>query len=117
MKTAERYILIIILLGCGLLLSGCNNVTGREDFDRQMDTMQELLLAENWEKLNVHMDRLNEIYNKHEWKLQLLGDEGEYERVHELINRLRAAIELKNIELVSVELVTLKTIFEEIYSL
>lgn len=106
------FILLVVIM-----LSGCSGYTGAKELKRQMNVIEQQLAAEDWEALSVQIDRLMSAYDKNEWKLQLLGDEGEYERLHESINRLRATIELKDVESASLELATLKTIVGDIYSL
>lgn len=108
---------ISLMLLIVIMLSGCSSYTGAKEIKQQMNVIEQQLAAEDWEALTVQMDRLLSSYDKNEWKLQLLGDEGEYERLHESINRLRAAIELKDMESANLELATLKTIVGDIYSL
>lgn len=108
----------LILLFIGLLLvSGCSSITGSRDFKQQLNIMEQHLLAQDWDKLNAQLDKLMSVYSKNEWKLQLLGDEGEYERLHESINRFITAVEVKGFDEARMELATLKTIVEDIYSL
>lgn len=98
-----------------IVLSGCS--TGGKELKLQMNAIEQQLISEDWEALSPQLNVLVEAYEKNKWKIQLLGDEGEYERLYESINRLRAAIDNNDAESASLELATLKTIVQDIYSL
>lgn len=108
---------LLIMLLLLFMLPGCSNIIGSQALKGQINVMQQQLMAEDWEALGIQMNRLNKIYSDNEWKLQLIGDEGEYERLHESINRLQAAITAKDIQAASLELATIESIAEDIYSL
>lgn len=79
--------------------------------------MEHSLNQEDWEQLKSQVNELNTLYEENKWKLQLLGDEGEYEGLNESINRLFAAINTEDLTQAKVELATIRSILEEIYSL
>lgn len=106
---------ISLMLLAFIVLSGCS--TGSKEFKVQMNAIEQQLISEDWEALSPQLNTLVEAYDKNKWKIQLLGDEGEYERLYESINRLRAAVDSKDAESASLELATLKTIVQDIYSL
>lgn len=108
--------LIVIVVGF-VILTGCGHVTGNQDFKQEINHVEQYLLDEDWETLSVQAEHLQRVYKKHQWKVQLIGDEGEYERLHESINRLRAAVDAKEAKDARIELATIKSILEDIYSL
>lgn len=109
----------VIIVGFTLcfVITGCSSVTGQRDFNQFMSNLEHHLHAEDWDALHNQMDDLMKIYAKNNWKLQLIGDEGEYERLHESINRFTTAVEAREIMDAKLELATIKTIIEDIYSL
>lgn len=106
-----------LLLFLFILLSGCSNITGESRFSEKMDSIEETLQEPDWKKLSSLVDELNEIYEQTKWKIQLLGDEGEYERLQENINLLIVAIEEKDIQETKLKLASIKTFLDDIYSL
>ncbi len=100
-----------------LLLSGCTNKIGGEVFFNRLDDMEQALEQEEWNTLTQHAEELKRIYNDQKWKLQLLGDEGEYENLYRSINNLIAAIKEKDSVNVRLELATTRSFLEDIYSL
>jgi hypothetical protein len=113
----SRINVMLLLLLLVLLTTSCSSAVGSKELKGQVNVIEQALIAEEWEALSLQMDRLASIYDRNEWKLQLLGDEGEYERLHESINRLRVSIEAKDAHSASLELATVKSIVEDIYSL
>jgi len=99
------------------LLAGCSGITGHRDFNQYISEIEHHLIAEDWDALNGQLDELMKAYKKNNWKIQLIGDEGEYERLHESINRLITAIDAKETNEARIELATIKTIVEDLYSL
>lgn len=100
-----------------LILSGCSHAIGRDEFKGNIQIIEQALNENDWEKAKSNGDRLLESYSSNKWKLQMIGDEGEYEDLYESINKLRAAIEEKNLTLTKMELASIQSILKEIYSL
>jgi len=113
LRSLKSILLMSLLL---VMLSGCSNMVGSKELMGQIHVIKEQLMVEDWDALEVQMDRLSTIYSDNEWKLQMIGDEGEYERLHESINRLRSAIETQDSQSASLELSTIDSIAEDIYS-
>lgn len=109
----------IILIGflVALMLSGCSAQTGKNDFKQHISKIEQAVKEEDMTVLGTQIDQLLQIYDKNEWKLQLIGDEGEYERLHEAINRMITARKADDLTQLQLELATIKTIIEDIYSL
>lgn len=82
-----------------------------------MDKLEEALDDPEWEQIKVQAIELKEIYEEHKWKLQLLGDEGEYERLKESIQIIIAATKEKDTTNVRLELATARSLVADIYSL
>ena len=110
----QRALLCFVIL---LMITGCSAQTGKKDLTNIIQNMEQGLKASDITSLQIQVDELRKLYDKHEWKIHLLGDEGEYERLNETINRLKAAIEAEELSDAKLELGTLKTIVKDIYSL
>jgi len=100
-----------------LILSGCSSITGESDFSKRVDSIEQVLNEPDWNQLKSLGNELNELYKGSKWKTQLMGDEGEYEGLQESINRLIVAIEEQDLTETKLELATIKTFLEDIYSL
>ncbi|GIO24342.1 DUF4363 family protein [Oceanobacillus sp. J11TS1] len=107
-------IVFILLLS---MLSGCSNQVGGNDFFKHIEQLEQSLDASNWNKITNQAEALEEIFVSNKWKIQLLGDEGEYEGLHESINNLIAAAKEKDSTSTRLGLATVKSILGEIYSL
>ena len=99
------------------LLFGCSNVTGKESFYKNVEAIELAVQDENWSSLNKLSKELDEIYKRQEWKIQLLGDESEYETLQESIDHLLVSIESEDLLQTKLELSTIKTLLQFIYSL
>src|SRR5690606_28097623 len=100
-----------------LFLSGCSKFTGQEDFNDIIDNIQQSVEQKEWKQLKSHGDDLLKIYHSNKWKLQMIGDEREYEELYESIKRLLVVIEEKEVTEIKLSLATIESIIEEIYSL
>ncbi|AOV07748.1 DUF4363 family protein [Sporosarcina ureilytica] len=110
----RKLILIGVLL---LLLTGCSKVTGHSYFNDHISTIEEHLEFAEWSFLVEQANNLKTLYDNQQWKLQLLGDEGEYEGLNESIHRLIKATEQQDTTQAKLELATIKVIINDIYSL
>lgn len=109
--------LLILLILLIILLSGCAHTFGGDPFFSKIDQLEKSLNQSEWDELKLHANQLKAIYDKHKWKLQLLGDEGEYERLNESIQKMIAVIKEKDPASVRLELATSKALLKDIYSL
>ncbi|TXL64055.1 DUF4363 family protein [Cerasibacillus terrae] len=100
-----------------LILVGCENNVGGHAFFNQINEIENSLEDPNWDKITLQAEELKEMYKKDKWKLQLLGDEEEYETLYESINKLIIAIEEKDRTNIRLELSVIHTHIEDIYSL
>ena len=110
----QRALLCIILL---LVISGCSAQNGKNEFKENINQLEQSMSNNDIESVSLQAEALLKVYKHNEWKLQLLGDEGEYERLHESIQRIIVAIKEEDFSEAKLELSTLKTIVEDIYSL
>lgn len=107
----------ILLLMMTSLLIACSNLTGQANFKEQIEMIEEDLASENWQALQEEAAELKKLYKDQQWKLQLLGDEGEYEGLNMSINRLFIAIEEKDRTEAKLELANIQSLIADIYSL
>ena len=111
----KKALLCLIIL---LMITGCSAHTGKKDLLNTIEDMEQGLKASaDITSLKLQVIEIRKLYDKHEWKIHLIGDEGEYERLNEAINRLTAAIEEEEWFDAQLELATIKTIVKDIYSL
>ena len=107
---------IIVLVAC-LLLSGCAGVTGENDFNKALTRLEQLLVLEDWQQIKEQAGKIDTLYEKAKWKLQLLGDEDEYESLQESIAHLQTAARIQEKADCEKELTTIKTYIKQIYNL
>src|SRR5690606_16474310 len=110
----KKMMIYICLL---LLLTGCENNIGGDAFFHKINEIENALDEPNWDDVVYQAKELKELYKKDKWKLQLLGDEDEYESLHESINKLITATKGKDLTNIKMELTTIHTYIEDIYSL
>ncbi|WP_339229803.1 DUF4363 family protein [Oceanobacillus sp. FSL K6-2867] len=108
---------VIVLLCLLLILSACTNQVGGKEFFNHINELEKGLDQPNWEELSIQANELKKIYKKDKWKLQLIGDEGEYEDLYESINNLIATVKEKDTLSTRMEIATTKSLLEDIYSL
>lgn len=82
-----------------------------------MDQLEQALDHPEWEQITRQVYELKEIYEDNKWKLQLLGDEGEYEGLNESINKIIAAAKEEDTSNLRMELATVRSLIADIYSL
>ncbi|GAQ17717.1 hypothetical protein OPHB3_1642 [Oceanobacillus picturae] len=107
----------LLVLCCFLFLTACTNQIGGKPFFEHIDKLEDGLDQPNWEELSIQAKELKKMYEKNKWKIQLLGDEGEYESLNESLNNLLATIKEEDALTTRMELATILTLFEDIYSL
>lgn len=110
----KRYFIFILL---AILLVGCTNQFGENEFHEKIANLENSLNKEDWDLAKKQMDDLSRYYNHNLWKVQLVGGEGEYKDLYEAISRLTVLIEERDHTLSRMELETIKTLIEHIYSL
>ena len=100
-----------------ILITGCSAQTGKKELIENISKLEQSLNSADLEYSKLQVKELKQTHGKNEWKLQLLGDEGEYERLNEAISRLIVAVEAEEITDAKLELATIRTIVEDIYTL
>ncbi|MCT1903041.1 DUF4363 family protein [Oceanobacillus sojae] len=100
-----------------IILSGCSNQVGGDHFFQQIDKLEQAIEQPEWSKITSQAEELKKMYKKDKWKIQLVGDEDEYEGLDESISNLIAAAKEEDSINTRLELATVKSIFEGIYSL
>lgn len=100
-----------------IIISSCSNITGEDVFLTYISSLEQSLDQEDWQHVKKQADELIEVYNDHKWKVQLLGDEGEYEGLVESMHRFIVAIDDEALIEAKLELSTIKTLIKDIYSM
>ena len=109
--------MIIIFLIITIFIGGCAEPIGGDYFFDKVKSLEVAISKEDWQSANVQLKDLKKLYKKNDWKLQLLGDESEYEGINEAISRLSAAIKSEDTKQALLELATIRAYLEEIYSM
>lgn len=82
----------------------------------QVQIISSLINKEDWANALENSTKLKAIYNRQLWKLQLLGDEQEYDRLSREIEKLKASVKQKDKKQSQVSIAIIKTLIDEIYS-
>lgn len=99
-----------------ILLSGCSDPNGKELFFSHMDQLEEALDEPDWNEIQLQANELKDVYETSKWKLQLLGDEGEYEGLNESIQKMIAVVKEEDRTNIRMELATARSLVADIYS-
>ncbi|WP_052345868.1 DUF4363 family protein [Paucisalibacillus sp. EB02] len=108
---------ITIFLLSFMFLAGCTEPIGGDYFFDKIQSLEVELNKEDWHNANLLLKDMKNLYKKNDWKLQLLGDEAEYEGMNEAISRLSAAIKSEDSKQALLELASIRAYLEEIYSM
>ncbi|MEN0642384.1 DUF4363 family protein [Alkalicoccobacillus gibsonii] len=108
---------MIVSLMMITLLTACGNVVGSHAFYVVLDHIEEALEQSDWDQLDQYASQFEETYAQNKWKLQLIGDEGEYEGLYESIQKLIAGVKEKDSTIVRLELASARALVSDIYSL
>jgi len=111
-----KKLLTIILLSI-MFVAGCTEPIGGDYFFDNIQSLELELEKEDWQHANLQLKDMKNLYKKNNWKLQLLGDEAEYEGINEAISRLSAAIKSEDSKQALIELATIQAFLVEIYSM
>lgn len=107
---------LILIMTVLLLLPGCSNMIGKNDLNECITNLEQSLQQLDWETAQKQIDEMKKLYNSNKWKIQFLGDEGEYESLYESINKLNVVLEEKDLIYAKLELATIKSLVNDIYS-
>ncbi|WP_176481868.1 DUF4363 family protein [Paucisalibacillus globulus] len=113
----KNTIFISLLILITFFIGGCTEPIGGDYFFNKVEALEVAISQEDWQNANMLLEDLKKLYKKNDWKLQLLGDEAEYEGMNEAISRLSAAIVSLDSKPALLELATIRAYLEEIYSM
>lgn len=84
----------MILCICFLLLLGCSNdkIISKPLYQKSEEIIS-LVNQLQWEKAKEEVRVIEDLYQKDEWKFQLLGDESEYDGLNQEISQLKVSIQ------------------------
>ncbi|WP_188456908.1 DUF4363 family protein [Virgibacillus oceani] len=109
-KYVRTSILIVMI---SLLLVGCQ---GEKEFYKKIDDINQSVEQADWEQSKRKIKALKEMYKEGKWKLQLLGDEAEYEGINVEMEKLKEAADAKDKTQIKVGLGTIRGHLHDIYS-
>jgi hypothetical protein len=110
----------MLLLAAILITGGWSSMSIEPKTNNIFDKIDEINMSIrqlDWERVNEEADTLKVLYAKEKWKLQLLGDEREYEQVENEIFRFKEAAEEKDKSQSKIILSSIRTTLKNIYSL
>src|SRR5690606_26176438 len=105
----------LLLIFVHIMISDCSAQNGSAEFKGAVQRLEQLINDKDISGLKREVEVINKTYDKNEWKIQLLGDEGEYEGLHESIGRFIAAVEIEDLETAKTELGAIKAFLKDIY--
>lgn len=89
--------LSVCLIISFLLLSGCTSHSiGKKPIYEESNKLMDLVDASQWETAEKAAQKIQKMFKKNKWKYQLLGDESEYNGLHQEISKLKVSIEEKD---------------------
>lgn len=109
-----KIILFVFLL---ITIPGCSNQVGGDYLFNHIDQLEQAIDQSNWDEVLLQSEELKDIYEDSKWKIQLIGDEDEYEGLYQSINNLIAVVKEKDTTNARLQLASIKSILEDIYSL
>jgi hypothetical protein len=109
--------IFLILFYLLLILTACNKPIAGDHFFNKIEDLEMVVKKEDWKTADTNLIEFQRYYEKSIWKLQLIGDENEYEGLHESLKRLMAAIDQQDATQSLIELATIRAYLEEIYSM
>ena len=91
----KKSILYLIIL---LVLSGfsVNNQINENGFKSNLEKMNIIVTQKKWKEANKTMQELTQIYHEEKWKLQLLGNEDEYNGIAKELKLLQTSIDVQD---------------------
>lgn len=110
----KRFFILILILS---ILSGCSDTLKGENFLKYTNQIDYSITEGKWVETKTLTLKLKELYKNDKWKLQLLGDEGEYEGLYRSINSLIVACEESDSTNAKLELADIESYIEDIFSL
>ncbi|WP_245799369.1 DUF4363 family protein [Virgibacillus siamensis] len=106
--------MIVVFLGvCMILLTGCQS---EKAFFHEMQDINKTVEQKDWDQAKANVKKLSQLYKKEKWKLQLLGDEAEYEGINVELQVLKESVQAKDKTQTKVSLGTIRGHLKDIYS-
>ena len=106
----------LILISILCMLTGCSNLTKENDYHDVLHEIEQALDKKEWDSV-VHLtEKLNDLYNKTDWEIELLGDEEELEGLENSIKIIHTSAKLKDETNTYMELTKIKTYLKNIYT-
>src|SRR5699024_632820 len=107
----------LLFLSLIIILSGCAQASGKEPLLNHMGHLENASANPKWQQITQQANEPQTIYKDNKCKLQLRGDEGEYEGLKESINKIIAAAKEKDTTNRRLEMATARSLILDIYSL
>lgn len=87
-----------------------------QSFFQKIDQVNSAIDKENWPKAGRETSELRKMYQKKKWKIQLVGDEGEYEGLERVLAKLTVSVQEKEKSEAKMELSDFRALLKAIYS-
>lgn len=88
---------IIIIITCSFMLVGCSDEKIKNlPIYQKSEEITDLINQSQWQKAGEEAEAIGDLYKKTKWKLQLLGEEVEYNELEQEISKLKVSIEEKD---------------------
>lgn len=117
----KRQNVLFGLLAIVLVIGGGWSFSLETEKDRPLNAkikeITHLINGDQWGQAMQETDVLRELYQKEKWKLQLLGDEMEYEQIDQELEKLPTAIHEQDGTQAKMILSTIRALLHNIYSM
>lgn len=113
MKVNLQFLTIII---CLFMLVGCSEEKIKNlPMYKKSEEIIDLINQSQWEKAGDEAKIISDLYKKTKWKLQLLGEELEYNELEQEISKLQISIEEKDKREAKTNIVLIQDYIRAIY--
>lgn len=113
MKNITKIPLLIFIAVGMLMLTGCKS---EDAFNKKIQEINQTVEHADWRQAKESAKKLSHMYQEKKWKLQLLGDEAEYEGINVELEVLKESVQAKDKTQVKVSLGTIRGHLIDIYS-
>lgn len=114
MKRWQAVLLVAVFILGGW--SSAEQAKAGEALYQQINKVDRLVEKGQWEQAGKEAKTLQKIYSKKEWQIQLLGDESEYEGIDNELEKLKAAIQTKDVTESKMRLSAIAATLKAVYS-
>ncbi|MBA4495421.1 DUF4363 family protein [Paenactinomyces guangxiensis] len=77
---------------------------------KKIAQIESFIDQQRWDQAQTEVNRLEHLYKKEKWKLQLFGDQMKYERIRQEMAQLKIALEEKDQTEAKIKLATIRSI-------